>query len=362
MILLPLLAAAVSVPALLHQCPTGEVNMTYNGRTFSQYQGPAACPANATCCVSLFANSNGCKYPGSDECSVGAQGPISEALPNCLVIGDSVSNQYTPHVAALLNTTCMVLHAPWVGGGSANNAANGLRHLQAGHWLRTTERPDRAVAWDLIMFNFGLHDLPKTTPPLLDLYQNQMDNITKILLRSGAKRVLYALTTPFQADQHKFCGPYCANHTLATAEEVYTAQYTSIPQPKADGNGRCGPPACTKGAPGCGTPVVGREKLGCGPPTMAVTKLNGRAALVMKKHGVPTLDLNALVHSHCGASYSSCKLCDNESKYMGIQCGYHYSSVGIPILANAVAKAMRAELQKPPLPRLLVKRAKAEVL
>jgi hypothetical protein len=31
---------------------------------------------------------------------------------------------------------------------------------------------------------------------------------------------------------------------------------------------------------------------------------------------------------------------------MGIQCGYHYSSVGIPILANAVADAFKQILEK----------------
>ena len=52
----------------------------------------------------------------------------------------------------------------------------------------------------------------------------------------------------------------------------------------------------------------------------AVTKLNERAMGVMSSLGVPTLDLNAVVHSHCGANYSSCPLCDDETKYMGIQC------------------------------------------
>lgn len=156
------------------------------------------------------------------------------------------------------------------------------------------------------MFNFGLHDLPKTTPPLLTLYKSQMENITSILVGSGAKHVLYALTTPFEADHAPGCGPYCANHT-ATAEQVYTAKYTDIPQPKADGNGRCGPPACEKGSYGCGVPVAGREKLGCGPPTNAVTLLNEQAAAVMKEQSVPTLDLNALVHSHCVSSQAICR-------------------------------------------------------
>ena len=347
--------------------------MTYNGHVVTQKQGPSACPANASCCACLFCAANGCKYPGSNECwSPGPGREISASLPNCLVIGDSVSNQYTPHVAALLNDTCLVQHAPWAGGGSANNAQNGLRNLQAGHWLRTAERPDRPVTWDvivmlsrfvalpvpliqnvsllqIIMFNFGLHDLPKTTPELLDVYTEEMENITQLLLAAKPKNLLYALTTPFEADANPGCGPFCANHTMS-AEEVYTLRHTTIPQPKADGNGRCGPPACVAGSLGCGTPAPGREKLGCGPPTNAVTKLNGRASQVMAEHNVPTLDLNTLVHSHCGDRYTSCELCDNETEYMGIQCGYHYSPIGIPILANAVADRFRQILAPAPAP------------
>ena len=80
---------------------------------------------------------------------------------------------------------------------------------------------------------------------------------------------------------------------------------------------------------------------GCGPPTYAVSKLNARAKTVMEKHSVPMLDLNTLVHSHCGANYSNCSLCDDESKYMGIRCGYHYAPAGVEILAEAVADSFR---------------------
>eukprot|EP01052_Picozoa_sp_SAG31_P077469 SAG31_NODE_36845_length_309_cov_1.966667_1_plen_69_part_01 len=67
---------------------------------------------------------------------------------------------------------------------------------------------------------------------------------------------------------------------------------------------------------------------------------------------MPTLDLSAVVHSHCGQNYTTCPLCDDESAYMGIKCGYHYSSIGIPILAEAVAEGMKAQLDKPPFSRL----------
>ena len=83
--------------------------MTYNGKPVIQKQAPAACPADAKCCTCLFCEAGGCVYPNSTECwSPGPAQDISSSLPNCLIIGDSVSNQYTPVVTALLNATCKV--------------------------------------------------------------------------------------------------------------------------------------------------------------------------------------------------------------------------------------------------------------
>ena len=111
--------------------------MSYNGKPVMQKQGPAACPAEAKCCTCLFCEAGGCVYPNSTECwSPGPGQDISSDLPNCLIIGDSVSNQYTPVVTSLLNSTCKVQHAPWVGGGSANNAENGLKNLQGKAYMR----------------------------------------------------------------------------------------------------------------------------------------------------------------------------------------------------------------------------------
>ena len=39
-----------------------------------------------------------------------------------------------------------------------------------------------------------LHDLPKTTPPLLDLYESQMENITDVSLRHADSRWLENIT------------------------------------------------------------------------------------------------------------------------------------------------------------------------
>eukprot|EP00658_Telonema_sp_P-2_P065582 TRINITY_DN54791_c0_g1_i2.p1 TRINITY_DN54791_c0_g1~~TRINITY_DN54791_c0_g1_i2.p1 ORF type:complete len:348 (+),score=47.93 TRINITY_DN54791_c0_g1_i2:37-1080(+) len=334
-----LVAMAAGAAPGLHDCPTA------NGTL-----GASACPNNASCCVHQYYGANGCVFAGTQTCC--APGPAHEpssTLPNCLVIGDSVSDQYTPAVARLLNSTCQVQHAPWVGGGSANDAANGLFNLEHCRWLRTAQRPDLHVNWDVVLFNFGLHDLMKTTPELLDLYASQLENITTILLASGAKKVQYALTTPFMPDALPDCGPYCSPGPTTTAED-----YAPWPQPKNGGNGRCGPPRCEAGSLGCGVPnATAKEHSpdpsapGCGPPTYAVSKLNSRAAAVMAKHGVPTLDLHSVVESHCGTSYSNCSLCDDETRYMGIKCGYHYSPQGISVLANAVADSLRKLLGNP---------------
>lgn len=319
--------------------------------------GHSACPLNATCCVEQYFGASGCIFAGTTKCcSPGPPLELSTTLPNCLVIGDSVSVQYTGAVGTLLNASCQVQHAPWVGGGSANNAASGLDHLTHCHWLRTALRPDLDVTWDVIQFNFGLHDLPKADPAqpeLLDLYTEQLENITLLLLASGAKHVQYALTTPFEADALADCGPYCSPGPDLVEGSTTSPPPAPYPQPKNGGNGRCGPPLCQAGALGCGVPNATAKAHspdptapGCGPPTHAVTKLNERAASVMAKHGVPTLDLNALVHSHCGAEYHNCSLCDDETKYMGIRCGYHYSADGVAILADAVAESFRKLLDE----------------
>ena len=66
----------------------------------------------------------------------------------------------------------------------------------------------------------------------------------------------------------------------------------------------------------------------------------------MAKHaGVTVLDLNTVVHDHCGDDYHDCELCDDETKYMGIRCGYHYSAAGIAVLASAVADSFRRLLE-----------------
>lgn len=279
-------------------------------------QGLANCLINETCCNGMYFGASGCEVmspngKGTICCAPGAALNVSTTMPNVLIIGDSVSDQYTPSVARILNTTCLVQHAPWASGGSADNAANGLFNLLNCRWLRTAQNPNVIVKWDLIMYNFGLHDLMNTWDGKLVVYSETLENITDIL-QANAKQVLYALTTPFQADSLPSCGPYC---NVPNATSMAMLQGSEWPQPTDGGNGRCGPPLCQEGALGCGVPNATSKAQspdpnapGCGPPTYAVTVLNDAASKVMASKGVPTLDLNSLVHSHCGTNYSYCEV------------------------------------------------------
>ena len=136
--MLPFVAVAQLLTSTsLIPCPISKWNTTRH---------PSACPSDGKCCVAQYFQAPGCVFAGTTKCcSPGPPLPISTTLKNCLVIGDSVSEQYTPHVANLLASECLVQHAPSVGGGSANNVASGLSNLQHCRWLRTALRPDVAV-------------------------------------------------------------------------------------------------------------------------------------------------------------------------------------------------------------------------
>ena len=99
-------------------------------------------------------------------------------LPRVLLIGDSVSRGYTQAVRKLLAGKANVHRAPE----NCGPTANGLKKLPI--WLGD-------VKWDVIHFNFGIHDR-KT--PLAD-YESRLDTIAAQLKAKGTK-VIWASTTP----------------------------------------------------------------------------------------------------------------------------------------------------------------------
>ena len=72
-----------------------------------------------------------------------------------------------------------------------------------------------------------------------------------------------------------------------------------------------------------------------------VDDLNAIARKVIAPYNITILDLNRLVHSHCGDTYSDCDWCRRHP------CSYHYNAAGESAQADAVASAFRAALSEP---------------
>jgi len=104
------------------------------------------------------------------------------ALPRVLLIGDSISRGYTLAVRAALKGKANVHRAPENCGGTRN----GLKKLPV--WLG-------AGKWDVIHFNFGIHD--RKVPP--EEYEKSLNTIAEQLAATGAK-LIWASSTPLPAD------------------------------------------------------------------------------------------------------------------------------------------------------------------
>ncbi len=114
--------------------------------------------------------------------------PITDepGLPRVLLIGDSISMGYTLPVRTLLKTKANVHRIPTNGGPTTN----GLRNLKA--WLGSGK-------WDVIHFNFGIHDMKFMEPGKQqvspDAYEKNLRELVKQLQATGAK-LIWATTTP----------------------------------------------------------------------------------------------------------------------------------------------------------------------
>ena len=106
-------------------------------------------------------------------------------LPRVLLIGDSVSRGYTQAVRKQLQGKVNVHRAPE----NCGPVANGLRKLDI--WLGNQK-------WDVIHFNFGIHD---RATPLVD-YGKRLEEMLDRLEKTGAK-IIWASTTPIPDDPAK---------------------------------------------------------------------------------------------------------------------------------------------------------------
>ena len=125
--------------------------------------------------------------------------------PRVLLLGDSISIGYTPFVRELLSGQAVVVRPMNNDGARAENCAGttkGVEHVE--RWLEAG-----GGNFDVIHFNFGLHDLKrvkagsgansddKADPQQAELqtYLDQLRSITLKLLGSGAQ-LCFATTTP----------------------------------------------------------------------------------------------------------------------------------------------------------------------
>jgi len=173
--------------------------------------GHTSCPSGDACCVGVAPDAYaveggyGCMPPGTANytgCAGGgtfpdgcccAPGPsaVDATGPNVLVVGDSVSAGYLPHLRAALGAGVNVQHGPDnLSGGYADGAQYGA--LCAGYFART---PLGALPrWDVVTFNFGLHD--QDPHESVDSYADNLRAIATTLAATGAPLLLFTTTMP----------------------------------------------------------------------------------------------------------------------------------------------------------------------
>lgn len=110
-----------------------------------------------------------------------------------LIIGDSISIGYTPFIKTALSPNIEVVHNP----GNGGSTVRGLESMEK--WLDNRD-------WDVIVFNFGLHDMVykdsagkysvstgKVAVPLKE-YRNNLEGIADKLNETTAK-IIFLTTT-----------------------------------------------------------------------------------------------------------------------------------------------------------------------
>ena len=141
--------------------------------------------------------------------SLGTRAAVARGvrLPRVLIIGDSIASGYTPHVAATLKGEATVIYR---GTGTT------------GHGLAALERWLGEGKWDVIHFNWGLHDLcyrhPKskvygkrdkvngTIGTTLAQYEKNLDQLVVALKKTGAKLIWAHTTVVPEGEAGRFVG------------------------------------------------------------------------------------------------------------------------------------------------------------
>jgi lysophospholipase L1-like esterase len=129
-------------------------------------------------------------------------------LPNVLILGDSISIGYTPFIQEYMKGVANVFR-PMLENGKPENCAGTTKGVEnIDRWLNSSE--NSGFQWDIIHFNFGLHDIKHVEPVTGENSQNpkhpqqanrrqykkNLEKIVEKLKATGAK-LIFATTTPY---------------------------------------------------------------------------------------------------------------------------------------------------------------------
>jgi len=172
------------------------------------------------------------------SCLVAGNAEQEAELPRVLIIGDSISRGYTPHVQQMLRGTADVRHHK----GNAQHTGTGLKKLD--QWIDDKD-------WDVIHFNWGLWDL---------CYRHPQSRV-----QGNRDKVNGVLTTTLEEYEKNL--EVLVTRLKATGATLIWASTTVVPEGEA---GR----------------KLGDDK-----------RYNDVASKVMKKHGIAINDLYSLTRS-----------------------------------------------------------------
>ncbi len=167
-----------------------------------------------------------------------------DSVRNVLIIGDSISIGYTPFVEKALTPGIIVSHNP----GNGGSTVRGVENIEK--WLDNKQ-------WDVILFNFGLHDLVYKdndnkydwvngkVSVQLEEYEKNLEKIAAKLMETTAK-IFFVTTTmvPENSSGRKVEDPEKYNKVALKVMrknkievvDLYKASLTIHPQNSKPGN------------------------------------------------------------------------------------------------------------------------------
>jgi len=205
-VLVPLDANAQTEPSNAQELASKTTNSAAGIDAFDAERKAKMSPEELAWEKVLEENLGGFYLPGYKEAK--ARGSITAwdyvkddpALPRILLIGDSISRGYTVATRNALAGKVNVHRAPE----NCGPTANGLKKLDI--WLGDGR-------WDLIHFNFGIHDRNTSNED----YAARLEQIIARLEQTGAK-LMFAMSTPLPAGSETYKQGECVRLNAVAAE------------------------------------------------------------------------------------------------------------------------------------------------